>query len=124
VGIRAERREEKEVEELTHPTAGGGKGSFACQIMHRARGRRAEAPQLTAAGLAKPDESTELPARVRQHEQGSRLGDGLQPLLENHTIGSSFPEDLQNAAGPTNPHPPMTFGGRSGGTGLRGSTQR
>jgi len=84
--------------------------------MHRARGRRAEAPPLTAAGLAKPD-SAELPARVRQHEQGSQLGDGfhLQPLLENHTIGSSFPEDLQNAAGPTNPHPPMTFGGRPGG---------
>ena len=57
VGIRAERKEEKEVEGPHSSNGRGGKGSLACQIMHRARRRRAEAPQLTAAGLAKPDET-------------------------------------------------------------------
>lgn len=70
--------------------------------------------RLTAAGLAKPGET---PPNYQPGCGSMNKGPGLemQPLLENHTIGSSFPEDLQNAAGPTNPHPPMTLGGRSGG---------
>lgn len=118
MGIKAERKGEKEVEGACSSNGPRGEGilsmpNYAPCEKAASRGAPVDSGWI---GQTRRD-STELPARVRQHEQGSQFGDGfhLQPLLENHTIGSSFPEDLQNAAGPTNPHPPMTFGGRSGG---------
>lgn len=62
-------------------------------------------------GQSRRVDSTELPAGVRQQQQqGCQPGDGFicSPYSRTTLSATSFPEDLQNAAGPTNLLPPMT----------------